>query len=91
MDGIVIFNRQQARLNITLAGTNGDLPDLVGFDATDGDIKQMATEAVRTGYVPGIAADPNVDFRDFVVERFEATADLPPRVFLRPKTAFGLC
>lgn len=88
-DEIVVFNRNQARLNVTWHGQNGDLPDMVGIDTTEGDVKTIASEAVRTGYIQGIAADPNVNFRDFVVERFDATAELPPRIFLRPKTEFG--
>lgn len=79
-----------ARVNVTWAGQNGDLPDPVHFDSTDADIKQWITEAVRNGDVPGIAADPNADFTDFVIDRF------PPsevRNFsllqLRSKTPFG--
>lgn len=78
-----------ARLNITWQGSNGDLQDPVAYDSTDVAIKQMAVEAVRTGYVAGIQADPNVDFTDFVVDRFAATAELPNRLFLRSKTPFG--
>jgi hypothetical protein len=88
MDKIVV-NLMAVKLNITWRGQNGDLPDTIPFDATERDIKQIATEAVRTGYVPGVAADRNVTFQDFVVERFEATPELPPRIFLRPKTPFG--
>lgn len=79
-----------ADLNITYSGENGDLPDPVNFDATDGDIKQWATEAVRNGSVPGIAASPNADFTDFVVDRFAATGTLGARLSLRPKTPFGV-
>ena len=77
-----------ARLNITAGGANGELPDMVSFDATDADIKAWATEAVRNGDVPGIPAQA-VNFQDYVVDRFSATNDLPARAFLRPKTAFG--
>lgn len=79
-----------ARLNVTINGQNGDLPDPVSFEATDGDIKQIAVEAIQTGYIPGIAADPNVDLTDFVVDRFQATEELPPRLMVRPKTPFGV-
>lgn len=80
----------QARLNITWNGQNGDLPDPVSYDAGDGDVRAWATEAVRNGGVPNIPADVNADFRDFVVDRFAATAETPyNRVFLRPKTPFG--
>jgi adenosine/AMP kinase len=86
-DEIVIYG-PNARLNITVNGQNGDYPDLVSYDAADGDIKQIATEAVRTGYIPGIAA-AEVNFLDFVVDRFPANNELPPRLMLRPKTPFG--
>jgi len=78
-----------ALLNITVNGQNGDLRDPVSFDATDADVKAWATETVRNGGVPGINADPNVDFHDFVVDRFAAKDDLPARLMLRPKTPFG--
>jgi hypothetical protein len=88
--------QHEARVNITWARQNGDLPDPVSWDAADGDIKQWATEAVRAGTIPGIAADPNADFRDFIVERYTAKADVPDhdaaannRFQLRPKTPFG--
>lgn len=80
----------EARLNITWQGNNGDLPDPVSFDAADGDVFQWAAEAVRGGGVPGIPADPDVTFRDFVVRRFAATADVPyNRLMIHPKTPFG--
>lgn len=79
-----------AILNITVNGQNGELPQPVFFDATDVDVKAWAAEAVRNGNVPGIDADPNVDFRDFVVDRFSAKDTLPARLVIRPKTPFGL-
>lgn len=79
----------QARINITHGGHNGDLPDPVSYDATDADIKAWVTEAVRGGSVPGIPAAPNANFADFVVDRFPATGDLPNRISIRPKTPFG--
>jgi len=83
------MNDNEAQLNITWAGSNGDLRDLVFYDSTDADIKAWATEAVRNGDIPGIDADPNVDFYDFVVDKFSAKDDLPNRIFLRSKTPFG--
>jgi hypothetical protein len=77
-------------LNVTINGQNGDYPDPVSFEATEGDIKQVAVEAIQTGYIPGIDADPNVDLTDFVVDRFAATEELPPRLMVRPKTPFGV-
>lgn len=80
----------EARLNITFGGNNGDARDPIRFDATDADIKGWATEMIRTTGVPGIPADPNADFTDFVVDRFNATADVPMnRISLRPKATFG--
>lgn len=80
----------QARVNVTYAGSNGDLPDPVSFDATDGDIRQWVTEAVRGGGVPGIAAAPAADFTDFVVDRFGPTDARPYNLLaVRPKTPFG--
>jgi hypothetical protein len=85
----MVDNQPNAQLNVTYGGQNGDYPDPVGFDATDGDVKQIAAEAVRTGYIPGIDADPRADFGDFVVDRFPAKGELPNRLILRPKTPFG--
>ena len=80
----------EARLNITYGGANGDLPDPVSYDATDEAIRGFVTEAVRTGSVPGVRADATADFSDFVVDRFPATAERPyPLVMVRPKTPFG--
>ena len=80
---------RMARLNLTFSGSNGDLPDMVSFDATDADIKRWAAEAVQQGYVPGIPATEGANFADYVIDRFPATAELPDRLFCRPKTAFG--
>lgn len=74
---------EEMSLNITWDGANGDLLDPVSADATDSQIRDWAAEAVRNGDVPGISADPNVNFSDFVVDRF------PPKIFLRPKVPFG--
>ena len=80
-----------ARLNITHGGMNGDAPDPVPYDATDEEIRVMAEEMIRGGYIPGIRADEDVDLTDFVVDRFDATPDIPTaRLAIRPKTPFGL-
>jgi len=81
----------EAILNITWSGQNGDLPDPIAFDASDTDIKAWAAEAVTNGGIPGVVADTNADFDDFVVDRFGASNEIPyARVFLRPKTPFGI-
>jgi len=80
----------EAKVNITYKGQNGDLPDPVNFESTNGDVLGWVAEAVRTGSVPGINADPAADFHDFVVDRFAADATLNyNRLFVRPKTPFG--
>jgi len=79
-----------ARLNVTWSGSNGDLPDPVPYDATEGDLKQMAAEAIANGDIPGIPADAAVNLGDFIVDRFAANGEIPyARVFIRPKTPFG--
>ena len=79
-----------ARLNITYSGGNGDLPDMVNYDASDAEVRTWATEAVRAGSVPGIGVQAGADFTDFVVDRFPATDDVPQnRLLIRPKTPFG--
>ena len=81
----------EAIVNVTWAGNNGDLRDPVSFDATEAEIRTWVTESVRTGGVANIAADPNASFDDFVVDRFAATDETPyNRIFLRPKTPFGM-
>ena len=87
-DLIVPGQVDMATMNVTWAGANGDLPDLVPYNSTDGDLKQMATEAIRDGYIPGIGADA-ADLGDFMVDRFPAEGELPNRLFMRPKTPFG--
>lgn len=94
MDEIMVPQPQlpenAAKLNVTWAGQNGDLPDPVPYDATDGDLKAMAAEAITNGYIPGIGADANVNLGDFIVDRYAATNEIPyARVFVRPKTPFG--
>lgn len=86
----VLHQNTQARVNVTYGGQNGDLPDLVYFQATDADIRVWVTEAVAAGSIPGIVAAPRANFRDFVVDRFGATVARPYNLIqLRPKTPFG--
>jgi hypothetical protein len=83
----------EAIVNITWAGNNGDLRDPVSFDATDEQIRTWVVESVQTGSVTNITADPNVtlgDFSDFVVDRFASSEETPyNRIFLRPKATYG--
>lgn len=87
----MIIEANQARVNITYNGQNGELPDPVSVDANDGDIRQFVTESIRGGSVPGIPGDPTADFRDFVIDRFPPNDARPYNLIqVRPKTAFGL-
>jgi len=80
----------EARVNVTWAGQNGDLPDPVAYDAPDAAIRQWITEAVRGGSIPGIDGDRRADFSDFVVDRFPANDNRPHNLIqIRPKTPFG--
>jgi hypothetical protein len=85
-----MFRADQARLNVTWKGQNGDLPDAVSFGASDAEIKQWAREALRTGGIPGIKIDAHAELKDFVIDRFPVSAEIPyNRLFARPKTPFG--
>ena len=89
-DGLI----QMAQLNVTygVGGElqNGDLPDLVQWEAAEGDILAIATEALRAGSIPGIGQDENASLVGFRVERFKAEPDRPfNRLVIRPKAEFG--
>ncbi len=89
-DLMVVIPADEARVNVTFAGQNGDLPASVYYQSTDGDIRAMVTEAVRAGNIPGIPATADAEFDDFVVDRFESTDVRPHNLIqLRPKTPFG--
>ena len=84
------LRNDQARLNVTWQGQNGDLPDPVPYDSTDIELKTWAQESILGGGIPGIAQDRNANLADFVVDRFPASDEVPyNRLFLRPKTPFG--
>ena len=84
------MQENEARVNVTYSGQNGDLPDPVFFDATDGDVRAWVTEAVHNGNIPGIPVAADADFAHFVVDRFAATEPRPYNLIqLRPKTPFG--
>jgi hypothetical protein len=79
-----------AVLNITLGGTSGDVPDEIGEDLSDDDIRRIAVMAVRSGDVPGlhVAGLDEAAFKDFAVDRLR-DADGAMRLYLRPKVPFG--
>ena len=85
-----MLRRNEARVNVTYGGQNGDLPDTVSYDATDGEVRYWVTEALRTGGIPGIRMAPGADLRDFVIDRYRATDVRPFNLIqVRPKTPFG--
>lgn len=88
---VIALQPHQARLNVTWAGRNGDLPDAVPLDATDAQLRTWVAEALRSGHVPGIpAAGDLADLTALEVDRFPASAQVPyARIFVRPKTPFG--
>jgi len=84
------IRQDEARVNITWSGQNGDLPDTVRYDCTDADVLGWVTEALRGGTVPGIAGQRLVDLREHVVDRFPANLNRPYNLIqVRPKTPFG--
>jgi len=84
------INENDARVNITYGGQNGDLPDPVLFAASDDDVKGWVSEAIRGGDIPGIPAQAP-DLGNYVVDRFNATDARPYNLIqLRPKTPFGV-
>jgi len=85
----VALRADEARLNITWNGQNGDLADPVPYGASDAQLREWAAEAIATGSVAGIRAE-RANVTGFVVDRFPATDKTPyHRIFLRPETPFG--
>lgn len=79
----------EARVNVTYNGDNGDLKDPVFNDSTDGDLFSWVTEAVQNGDIAGIPAQ-TADFDGFVVQRFAPNEERPHNlIMIRPKTPFG--
>lgn len=84
------LGRNEAILNITWSGQNGELGDPVPYDASARQLRRWASEALQGGGVSGIRRTRYVDLSGFVVDRFPASRHIPyNRIFLRPKTPFG--
>ena len=79
-----------AVLNITYNGLSADYPLDVDMNLTDGDVRRIAVEVVRSGGVRGlqVANLPDRAFDDYVVDRFR-TPQGGHRIYLRPKVPFG--
>lgn len=91
---LVLYNdalrEDEAVLNITWAGQNGNLAEPVPFSATNAELKAWAMEAIRGGNVPGISADRSVDLSDSKVDRFPPNADRNYNYFvIRANTPYG--
>lgn len=85
-----LLQPHEARVNVTYAGLNGDLPDPISVDASDAAIREMIAEALDSGAIPGIPATRYADLQNYIVDRFNPTEQRPyALVQLRPKTAFG--
>lgn len=80
-----------AILNITYQGLSADVPVEMEYEITDGDIRRIAVELIRSGGVPGlhVANFPEGGFNNYVVDRFD-TPHGGKRLYLRPKVPFGL-
>lgn len=79
-----------AILNITYNGMSADYPLDVDRNLTDGDVRRIAVEVVRSGGIRGLVIANLSDhaFDQFVVDRFE-TPQGGRRIYLRPKVPFG--
>jgi hypothetical protein len=85
-----VLAANEAKVNITFGGQNGDLRDPVPVDSTDAEVKAWVTEAVRGGDVAGFGDTTDASFDDYIVERYTPTADRDFNLIqVRPKTPFG--
>jgi hypothetical protein len=86
-----VIQPHQARVNVTYKRQHGELPDAVTYDAPDGDVRGWVTEAIRTGGVPGIEADPRAALNDYVIDRFPPVPGVREYnlIDIRPKVEFG--
>ncbi|RKH43139.1 hypothetical protein D7X55_14485 [Corallococcus sp. AB049A] len=81
-----------ATLNITFDGHSADVPVELERHISDGDVRRIAVELVRSGGIPGLHRfHLNEDaFQHYVVDRFRG-AHGEERIYLRPKVPFGAC
>ena len=77
-------------LNITYQGLSADYELALDEGATDGDIRRVAIEVVRSGGVRGLHLPdlPADAFASYVVDRLR-TPRGEARIYLRPKVPFG--
>jgi hypothetical protein len=79
-----------ATLNITYNGLSSDLPLELDGHVSDGDVRRIAVEVVRSGGAPGLhISNLREDaFIHYVVDRFRGPRG-DDRIYLRPKVPFG--
>ena len=79
-----------ATLNITYNGLSADLPLELDGPVSDGDVRRIAVEVVRSGGAAGLhLAHLSEDaFNHYVVDRFRGPRG-EERIYLRPKVPFG--
>jgi hypothetical protein len=79
-----------AVLNVTYEGISADLPQAVPDDLSDGEIRTIVTEVIRSGGMPGLFLPelPDDALNHFVVDRYRQ-ADGSPTIYVRPKVPFG--
>ena len=79
-----------AILNITYGGRSADVRSPLDDRISDGDVRRIAVEVVRSGELGGLhVRDLAPDaFRNFVVDRLHGEGGML-RIYLRPKVPFG--
>jgi hypothetical protein len=77
-------------LNVTWNGISADADIHADRGMTDGDVKRVAVELLRSGGFSGLTLRdlPGNAFDHYVVDRFD-TPEGGNRMFLRPKVPFG--
>ncbi len=84
------MENDEAKVNVTYQGQNGDLNDPVYAEGSDAEIKTWVCEALQSGSVAGVGVHTNADLADFVVDRYQPTEERPYTLIqVRPKAPFG--
>lgn len=78
-------------LNITYNGLSVDYPLEMDSKLNDSDVKRIAVEVIRSGYLKGlqVANLPANTFDKYVVDRFYGPQNQGERIYLRPRVPFG--
>lgn len=85
----LLLSEDLARVNITWARQNSDLPDPVSRNLSSDEVLRIATEVIRGGDIPEMH-DPSADLSDQVAELHAPIESRPYYLFtVRPKVPFG--